>query len=66
MYIVLTPFHDLRDDNYIYNSGDKYPRKGYKPEKARIMELITPENALGKPVIAETQDTNTKEKKKGL
>lgn len=53
MYIVLYPFHDLQDDNYVYITGDEYPRKGYKPEKARITELTTPENALGKPVIAE-------------
>jgi hypothetical protein len=62
MYIVLVPFHDLQDENYIYMPGDTFPRKGYKPEKARITELLTPENALGVPVISET---NTKEKKKG-
>lgn len=66
MYIVLVPFHDLKDENYIYMPGDSFPRKGYKPEKARITELLTPENALGVPVIAETKATNTKEKKKGL
>lgn len=54
-YIVLSPFHDLQDDNYIYMTGDEYPRKGYKPEKARIKELSTPENAIGIPLIKESK-----------
>lgn len=60
MYEVLIDFADLQDEKYIYHEGDKYPRKGYTPEKARIKELCGSDNAFGKPIIAVM-----KEKKKG-
>lgn len=63
-YIVLVPFHDLEDNNYIYMPNDVYPRKGLKPDKARIEVLSTPENLIGVPLIKEVVKESTKETKK--
>lgn len=65
MYVVLVPFHDLQDDNHIYMPEDIYPRKGYKPEKARIQELSSSENLIGVPLIIEKQDEESTKKTSG-
>lgn len=48
---VIKPFFDLQDNNYEYKSGDVYPRKDYKPTKARIEELAGNKNKLGEALI---------------
>jgi hypothetical protein len=62
MYNVLLTFGDLKDGGYVYHTGDKYPREGYTPEKARIEELTGSENAFGQPIIAEVKTTTKKKK----
>ena len=51
MYKVLKYFEDLEDNNYKYNVGDVYPRKGLKPTKERIESLETTNNKRGEVVI---------------
>ena len=52
MYTVILTFGDLKDHGYVYHKGDKYPREGYTPKKARIAELCGCENAFKAPIIA--------------
>jgi len=54
-YKVIRKFKDLQDSNYIYNVGDTYPRKGKRPKKERIEELLSSNNKVGKPLIAEVE-----------
>ena len=53
MYKVICPFVDLQDDEYPYDVGDRYPRKGLKVTKKRIRELATEENRRGVVLIKE-------------
>jgi hypothetical protein len=48
---VIKSFFDLQDNNYEYKVGDIYPRKDYKPIKARIEELAGKKNKLGEALI---------------
>ena len=50
-YKVIEYFTDLQDKNYAYNSGDVYPRKGYKPTEQRIEELTSDKNVRKRPII---------------
>ena len=52
MYKVLISFADLKDDKYIYEKGDVYPREGHEPTEERIAELSGNKNAFGQPIIA--------------
>jgi len=56
MYKVIERFKDLKDNNYIYNVGDKFPRKGKRVAKARIAELSGSDNRRGRPVIEEIEE----------
>ncbi|GFI49976.1 hypothetical protein AALB51_16725 [Lachnospiraceae bacterium 62-26] len=47
-YRVIHKFRDLQDDNHIYSVGDEY--KG-KKSQARIKELSTDANKIGRPLI---------------
>lgn len=47
---VIHKFKDLQDDYYIYEVGDKYPRKG-RAKKERIEELEGSDNKIGEPLI---------------
>lgn len=51
MYITIKLFTDLQDDNWLYNIGDVYPRKGLDVTESRIKELSSAENRQGKPLI---------------
>lgn len=53
MYKVIRTFVDLQDNKYRYNAGDTYPRKGKRPTKKRIAELMGSENRRREPLIAE-------------
>jgi hypothetical protein len=62
---VIKSFFDLQDNNYEYKVGDTYPRKDYKPTKARIDELAGNKNKLGFAVIeVDKPKEETKPKKK--
>ena len=51
IYKVIYPFRDLKDNEYIYNVGDIYPRHGVTVSKDRLNELKTSKNKIGKPLI---------------
>lgn len=50
------PWCDLKDNKFIYNEGDVYPREGLKTNKKRIEELSTNKNKLGEVLIKEVQE----------
>ncbi len=52
MYKVIKFFTDLQDNNYPYEVGSAYPRKGYTPKEARINELSSANNRQKTPLIA--------------
>lgn len=56
-YMVIHKFRDLQDGDHIYNVGNKYPRKG-RSKKDRIDELLSCENKVGVPLIAEVGEEN--------
>lgn len=56
MYKVIKLFNDLQDNRYEYCVGDTYPRKGVKPSKERIAELLGSENLQGQPLIEEIEE----------
>lgn len=68
-YIVIHDFKDLEDDEHVYlvSRKDIYPREGLKPTKARIKELTTNKNKIGKALIKkiekekEEKETEVKE-----
>lgn len=51
-YKVIERFSDILDNGYIYNAGDMFPRIGYTPSKARIEELGSTKNKMGRVLIA--------------
>lgn len=53
MYKVICKFMDLQDENYIYEVGATYPRKGSNPNEDRIAELASDRNKIGQPLIKE-------------
>ena len=57
MYKVIIRFKDLQDDNYVYNVGDEFPRKGAKATKKRINELASSANLRKKPLIEKVEET---------
>ncbi len=52
-YIVVHNFKDLEDNEHLYlvSRNDIYPREGLKPTKARIKELTSEKNKIGKILI---------------
>ena len=62
MYKVVVRFADLRDNNYIYEVGDDYPRKGIDPTLERIRELASDKNKIGVPLIVEKPKPKKKKK----
>lgn len=63
-YEVIKYFTDLQDNNYEYNIGDVFPRKGLSVSENRLNELSTDNNrqrvALIKPILAEENYSNMK------
>ena len=53
MYKVIKHFTDMQDNNFAYNVGDEYPRKGMSVLPSRIRELATDKNRQGVPLIEE-------------
>ena len=64
MYKVIKHFTDLQDNNFAYNVGDEYPRKGLSVLPSRIKELASNKNRQGCPLIEEIPDVEDKPKKK--
>ena len=50
-YKVIYRFKDLQDLNHVYEVGDEYPRLGASPNQARIEELTSSKNKIGRPLI---------------
>ena len=57
-YKVIHNFKDLLDNDYIYLTSRKdiYPREGLIPTKARIKELTSTNNKIGKAVIEKIEN----------
>lgn len=53
MYKVIKHFTDMQDNNFAYNVGDEYPRKGMSVLPSRIKELASNKNRQGQPLIEE-------------
>ena len=67
MYKVIKYFTDMQDNNFAYQVGDEYPRKGMSVLQSRINELAGSKNRQGVPLIEEIPEKveePKKEKKK--
>ena len=66
MYKVIKHFIDLQDNNYKYDVGDTYPRKGLNVLQSRINELASHKNKQKTPLIEEIPEKveETKKEKK--
>ncbi len=51
MYKVVKAFADLQDNNFNYNVGDVFPRRGLRVSDERISELAGSDNIPGCPLI---------------
>lgn len=64
MYRVIKAFTDMQDNNFAYNVGNEYPRKGMSVLQSRINELASSKNRQGVPLIEEIPDKVEEPKKK--
>ena len=64
MYKVIKHFVDLQDNNYKYDVGDTYPRKGLNVLQSRINELASHKNKQKTPLIEEIPEKVEEIKKK--
>ena len=64
MYKVVKRFADLKDNSRIYDVGDTYPRKNFKPSDERLAELASDKNKQGTPLIKEVKPTPKTNNKK--
>ena len=64
MYKVIKHFIDLQDNNYKYDVGDTYPRKGLNVLQSRINELASHKNKQKTPLIEEISEKVEEPKKK--
>ena len=64
MYKVIKHFTDMQDNNFAYNVGDEFPRKGMSVLPSRIKELAGSKNRQGCPLIEEIPEVEEKPKKK--
>lgn len=63
-YEVIRKFYDMKDpEKTIYKKGDVYPRKGFKLSQARLDELASTKNRIGKKLIKEVKDDERKPRK---
>ena len=54
----------MQDNNFAYQVGDEYPRKGMSVLPSRIKELASDKNRQGCPLIEEIPDIEEKPEKK--
>lgn len=59
-YKVIVQFFDLQDGNHNYQAGDEYPRLGFLPSEERISELLSGNNRLNMPLIANNSEAEPK------
>lgn len=64
MYKVIKHFTDMQDNNFAYNVGDEFPRKGMSVLPSRIKELAGSKNRQGCPLIEEITDVEEAPEKK--
>ena len=64
MYKVIKHFTDMQDNNFAYDVGDEYPRKGTSVLPSRINELASNKNRQGVPLIEEIPEVEETPKKK--
>ena len=64
MFRVIKHFTDMQDNNFAYEIGDTFPRKGMSVLPSRIRELASDENRQGCPLIEEIPDVEDKPEKK--
>ena len=64
MFRVIKHFTDMQDNNFAYEIGDTFPRKGLNVLPSRIRELASDENRQGCPLIEEIPDVEDKPEKK--
>lgn len=64
MYRVIKAFVDLQDNNFAYQVGDEYPRKGMSVLPSRIKELAGSKNRQKTPLIEEIPEVEEKPEKK--
>ena len=62
-YKVIKHFTDMQDNNFAYQVGDEYPRKGLEVTKGRIEELATTQNRRKIPLIKKVEEKSKKPKK---
>lgn len=63
MYKVIKMFTDLHDNDYKYDVGDVFPRKGVSVSEGRIAELAGSDNKQGTPLIKKVEEPKPKAKK---
>lgn len=63
MYKVIKSFTDLQDNNFAYQVGDEYPRKGMSVLQSRINELASNKNLQKTPLIEEIPEKVEEPKK---
>ena len=66
MYKVIKHFTDMQDNNFAYQVGDEYPRKGMSVLPSRLKELAGKKNRQGCPLIEEVEDTKPEKKSKSV
>ena len=64
MFRVIKHFTDMQDNNFAYNVGDEYPRKGMSVLPSRIKELAGKKNRQGCPLIEEIPEVEESPRKK--
>lgn len=62
MYKVIKMFHDMQDNNYLYEAGAEYPREGTTVLPSRVKELSTGNNRIGEPLIMKVEEEKPKGK----
>lgn len=62
MYKVIKKFTDLKDNGFIYEVGDEYPRENLVVDKNRIGQLLGDKNRQKTPLIEEVKTKPIKAK----
>ena len=63
MFRVIKHFTDMQDNDFSYQVGDEYPRKGMSVLPSRIKELAGKKNRQGCPLIEEIPEKVEEPKK---
>lgn len=65
-YKVIKRFMDLEDNNFIYEEGFEYPRKGHYVSENRLKELSSENNKQGIPLIEKVGKVEVEPKKANI